>query len=59
MPKPKKGGRGGPREGAGKKTDGPQSKSSSKVDRNIYDRERRAKERGQLKKPEQREESSR
>ena len=35
MPKPKKGGRGGPREGAGKKTDGPQSKSSSKVDRNI------------------------
>ena len=59
MPKPKKGGRGGPREGAGKKTDGPQSKSSSKVDRNIYDRERRAKERSQLKKPEQRGESSR
>ena len=59
MPKPKKGGRGGPREGAGKKTDGPQSKSSSKVDRNIYDRERRAKERSQLKKPEKREESSR
>ena len=59
MPTPKKGGRGGPREGAGKKTDGPQSKYSSKVDRNIYDRERRAKERSQLKKPEQREESSR
>ena len=59
MPTPKKGGRGGPREGAGKKTDGPQSKYSSKVDKDKYQRERRAKERGQLKKPEQREESSR
>ena len=40
MPTPKKGGRGGPREGAGKKTDGPQSKYSSKVDKiNIREKE--------------------
>ena len=59
MPTPKKGGRGGKREGTGRKSAGPQSKFSSTEERNDYQRERRAEERGQVKEPQKRSESSR
>ena len=54
MPARKNGGRGGEREGAGKKTDGPQSKKATAEEKTVFWRNFKAKERGQTKEPEAR-----